>query len=53
MKKDLPPSEMVVSYALRSSIPAFLMGRDKKLALMKFITDNINPCLMPDWRLGG
>ncbi len=53
MKKDLPPSEMVVSYALRSSLPAFLMGRDKKLALMKFITDNINPCLMPDWRLGG
>jgi hypothetical protein len=52
MKKDLPPSEMVVSYALRSSLPVFLLGRNKTLPLKKFITDNADPYIMPDWRLG-
>ncbi len=51
MKKDLPPSEMVVSYALRSSIPVFLLGRNKTLPLKKFFTDNADPYIMPDWRL--
>lgn len=52
MKKDLPPSEMVVSYALRSSLPVFLLGRNKTLPLKKFIIDNADPYIMPDWRLG-
>ena len=52
MKKDLPPSEMVVSYALRSSIPVFLLGRNKMFPLKKFFTDNADPYIMPDWRLG-
>ncbi len=52
MKKDLPPSEMVVSYALRSSLPVFLLGRNKTLPLKKYITDNADPYIMPDWRLG-
>jgi hypothetical protein len=52
MKKDLPPSEMVVSYALRSSLPLFLLGRNKTLPLKKFFIDNADPYIMPDWRLG-
>ena len=52
MKKNLPPSEMVVSYALRSSLPIFLLGRNKTLPLKKFIIDNADPYIMPDWRLG-
>lgn len=52
MKKDLAPSEMVVSYALRSSLPLFLMGSNKTIPLKKFITDNADPYIMPDWRLG-
>ncbi len=52
MKKDLAPSEMVVSYALRSSLPLFLMGSNKTSPLKKFITDNADPYIMPDWRLG-
>lgn len=51
MKKDLPPSEMVVSYALRSSFPEFLIGSKEKHPFEKFTMDNIDPYMMPDWRL--
>ncbi len=51
MKKNLPPSEMVVSYALRSSLPEFLLGSNIDHPLEKFIADNSDPYLMPDWWL--
>ncbi|GBE37486.1 transposase DDE domain protein [bacterium BMS3Bbin08] len=51
MKKNLPPSEMVVSYALRSSLPEFLLGSKIDHPLEKFIADNADPDLMPDWKL--
>lgn len=51
MKKNLPPSEMVVSYALRSSLPEFLLCSKKDHPLEKFIADNSDPNLMPDWKL--
>ncbi len=51
MKKNLNPSEMVVSYALRSSLPEFLVGSSKYHPLEKFIANNADPNLMPEWRL--
>ena len=51
MKKNLPPSEMVVSYALRSCLPEFLIGSNLDHPLNKFIAINSDPNLMPQWRL--
>lgn len=53
MNKDRNPSEMVVSYALRTSLPEFLLGAPKMHNLEKFISKNADPNLMPDWRLYG
>lgn len=53
MRKDLPPSEMVVKYALSSSLPEFLVGSKIEHPLKKFITQNLDPHMMPNWRLYG
>ncbi len=42
---------MVVSYALRSSLPEFLLGSKLDHPLKKFIADNSDPDLSPDWKL--
>ena len=49
MKKDLPPSEMIVSYTLRTCLPAFLMGSQKDHPIEKFIADNTDPEQIPSW----
>jgi len=40
MKPDMVPSEMVVTYALRSSFPEFLLRRHTEPELTKFILDH-------------
>ncbi len=50
-EKNLPPSEMVVSYALRSCLPEFLIGGNLDHPLEKFIAQNSDPNLVPDWKL--
>ena len=42
---------MVVSYALRSTLPEFLVGSNLDHPLEKFIAQNADPDLLPDWML--
>lgn len=53
MKKDLPPSVMVVKYTLRSSLLEFLIGSALDHPLKKFIGKNASPDMMPEWKLTG
>ncbi len=51
MNKSAHPSELVVTMALRSSLPGFLAGTPEIHALKKFISENTDPTLMPEWKL--
>lgn len=53
MNKNLNPSELVVTLALRSSLLEFLVGTPKYHDLKKFIAENADPTLMPEWKLTG
>ncbi len=43
MRKDQVPSELVVSYALRASLPGFLLGAPEDHDIVKFITAHSDP----------
>lgn len=43
MKKNQMPSELVVSYALRSSLPGFLLGAPKGHDIEKFLSMHTDP----------
>ena len=47
MKKDLVPSEMVVSYALKSTFLDFLLDATSEPELTKFILDRAQPDRIP------
>jgi hypothetical protein len=47
MKKDLVPSEMVVSYALKSIFLAFLLDATSEPELTKFILGRAQPDRIP------
>ena len=51
MKPELPPSELVVTIALRTSLPEFLLSGVQALELRKMLADNAEPARMPEWQL--
>jgi hypothetical protein len=51
MKTDQEPSEMVVSQALRASLPQFLLAKHGEHELAKFIVENGDPLRLQDFRL--
>jgi hypothetical protein len=51
MKPHLPPSELVVAMALRTSLPEFLCSADDGHTLRKMILDNAEPTRMPEWMM--
>jgi hypothetical protein len=53
MHKTRHPSELVVTMALRCSLPEFLAGAPKIHALKKFIAKNSDPTVLPEWKLTG
>ena len=42
IRDNIPPSEMVVSMALRNTLPKFLIGNSDYPILKKFILDRID-----------
>ena len=53
MKKNQAPSELVVSYALRASLPEFLMGIPKGHTIEKLFEKHTDPERIPGIRLTG
>jgi len=53
MKPDLPPSELVVASALRTTLPEFLHSSPDRTAFKKFIGEKIDPARCPELLLGG
>jgi hypothetical protein len=51
MRPDLAPSELVVSIALRHSLPEFLFAGDNQADLALFILENADPDRLPDSRI--
>lgn len=51
MNKDLVPSEMVVSHALRAHLPEFLLDTSRDVELKKFILDRADPDRMPGFQM--
>ena len=51
MKKHQAPSEMVVAYALRNTLPHFLASKSLTPDLEKFLTENADPSRMPGFTL--
>ncbi len=49
MKPDLPPSELVVAMALRTSLPEYLCSTDDTDQLRIMIAENADPTRMPEW----
>ena len=53
MKRDRAPSELVVAYALRSTLPEFLVAKHGRHDLEKFIAENGDLSRVPGLRLAG
>jgi len=51
MKTDNPPSELVVSYALRSSLFEFLVNSPQDHTLKKIITENMTIQQMKEYQM--
>jgi len=51
MKPDLPPSELVVAMALRTSLPEFLHSTADTHELKKIVLENAELTRMPEWRM--
>jgi len=51
MKPHLPPSELVVAMALRTSLPEYLCSADDSHILRKMILENAEPTRMPEWMM--
>lgn len=51
MKPHLPPSELVVAMALRTSLPEYLCSADDSDILRKMIVENGEPTRMPEWSM--
>jgi hypothetical protein len=51
MKPHLPPSELVVAMALRTSLPEYLYSTSDTYKLRKMIAENADPNRMPEWRM--
>ena len=51
MKPNEPPSEAVVSQALRNTLPDFLLYAPKSNILAKFLFEHLDPSQCPDFRL--
>ena len=50
MKTDQPPSELVVSYALRSSLFDFLVNSPEEDTLKKIIAENMTVQQLQDYQ---